>query len=383
MSWTCDHFEPLEARWMLSSAHKHARPNAEPQAVPAAPTQLTASIVADGSGYASVLQFQDNSTDERGIIVERSVGGRRFRKLTQLSGSDTTGMRYVVDHHATLKQTIQYRVKAIDDAGASAYDGPVVATLSDPSSSPPRGKNLLFFGNSFTYTNDAPDLVRDLAVANGKPAPTVFTQAAAGWTLHDHLAKIAADGSANIIDASLPAGQSWDDVVVQENSTRATNVSASPVYGDLAGFRADAAALVADVRASSPAAHAVLFETWARGPMNSLYPVAFTGPADMQAQILSNYRAAAHDIKSAEVADAGEAFAAANWSRDLYNGDDEYHPSGRGSLLAAMVLYRTIYHEDIADAQIAAIQADLTALGLSAGDFAQLAALADAMPVGQ
>jgi hypothetical protein len=350
--------------------------------VPAAPTQLTASILADGSGYASILQFQDNSIDERGIIVERSVGGRRFRKLAQLSGSDTTGVRYVVDHHATVKQTIEYRVKAIDAAGASAYDGPVIATLSDsPASAAPRGKNLLFFGNSFTYTNDAPDLVRDLAVADGQPAPTVVTQAAAGWTLHDHLAKVIADGSANVIDASLPAGQSWDDVVVQENSTRTTNVSSPPVNGDPAGFRADAAALVADVRANSPAAHAVLFESWARGPMNSLYPAMFTGPAQMQAQVLANYRAAASGIKSAEVAEAGEAFAAANWSRDLYNGDDEYHPSGRGSLLAAMVLYRTIYHEDIADAQVAALQADLTALGLSAGDFAQLAALADSMPL--
>jgi hypothetical protein len=378
---------------MLSSAHKHARPRpSAAEAVPAAPTQLTASILVEAGGYASVLQFQDNSTDERGFIVERSVGGRRFRKLTELSGSGTTGVRYVVDHRATLKQQLQYRVKAINGAGASAYDGPVVATLAGSSSSPSQpdpppppppsqAKNLLFFGDSFTYTNNEPQLVHDLAVADGKPAPTIVTEAFAAWSLRDHLAKVAADGAASVIDASLPAGQSWDDVVIQDYSTRATNVSAPPVNGDPAGFRADAAALVADVRADSPAAHAVLFETWARGPMNSLYPASFNAPSDMQAQIFANYRAAAGGMKSAEVAEVGEAFAAANWSRNLYDGDDEYHPSGRGSLLAAMVLYRTIYHEDIADAQVTAFQADLTALGLSAGDFAQLAALADAMPL--
>jgi hypothetical protein len=375
MSWTCEHFEALEARWMLSSGHKHARAKAAPaaEALPAAPTQLAANILAQAGGYATVLQFQDNSTDEQGFIVERSVGGRRFRKLTELSGSSTTGVRYIVDHRATVKQTLQYRVKAIDGAAASGYDGPVTAS--------PPAKNLLFFGNSFTYYNNAPQLVRDLAVADGKPAPTVVTAAFGGWSLHDHLAKVAADGSASIIDASLPAGQSWDDVVLEDYSTRATDVSGPPVNGDPAGFRADVAALVADVRADNPAAHAVLFETWARGPMSSLYPTAFKGPADMQAQVLKNYRAAAGGIKSAEVAEVGEAWAEANWSRDLYDGDDEYHPSPRGSLLAAMVLYRTIYHEDVGDAEVAAFQADLTALGLSAGDFAQLAALADAMPV--
>ena len=56
-------------------------------------------------------------------------------------------------------------------------------------------------------------------------------------TLED-LKKIAADGANNVIDASLPSGWRWDDVIIQEYSTRSTSVTAPPVKGDPAGFRA-------------------------------------------------------------------------------------------------------------------------------------------------
>ena len=48
------------------------------------------------------------------------------------------------------------------------------------------------------------------------------------------------------------------------------------------------------------------------------------------------------------VAPVGDAFAALDFSSALYAAD-LYHPSAAGTLLASMILYRTIYGEKVSD----------------------------------
>ena len=133
---------------------------------------------------------------------------------------------------------------------------------------PEHAHNILFFGNSFTAYNNLPSIVADLAVADGHVRPNVYAQTTSGWSLADHLANLAADGANNIIVHSLPVGVTWDDVIIQDFSTRPTDVSTAPVNGNQAAFRADAGAILRQVHAHSPGVHAVFFETWARGADN-------------------------------------------------------------------------------------------------------------------
>merc|ERR1711945_89478 len=71
-------------------------------------------------------------------------------------------------------------------------------------------KNILFLGNSYTYGNDLPGMVRNLASAAGKSATTTMV-ATGGQTLAGHVS----GGSLDTI-----RGGDWDAVVIQDQSQR-------------------------------------------------------------------------------------------------------------------------------------------------------------------
>ena len=247
----------------------------------------------------------------------------------------------------------------------------------------PTAKNLLFFGNSFTLYNNVPDAVAQLAVAAGNPKPNVFMEAVEGWTLHNHLDKIAADGANNIIQNSLPANAQWDQVVIQELSTRPLNVNTAPANGDVAAFRADSLALFNLVKARTPAVKETLTETWARGAANPMYPAAYTSPSAMQNDLLANYTAASSEVNAingpgtSTVAKTGEAWRAFNFDPTLYNGPDEYHASPSGSLLEALTVFKTIYNQKAISVPSFKLTTLLNNYGLSPRAFKRLATLAD------
>ena len=247
----------------------------------------------------------------------------------------------------------------------------------------PPAKNLLFFGNSFTLYNNVPEAIAQIAEAAGNLRPNIFSQTTVGWTLHDHLNQIATDGSNNIIQRSLPAGATWDDVVIQEFSTRPLNVTAAPASGDVAGFRADARTLFNLVYANSNTVKEVITETWARGADNPMYPAAYATPSNMQNDLLNNYTAASNEINgaygagSSTLAKAGEAWRAYNFDPTLYSGADEYHASTSGSLLEALTVFKSIYHTKAINVSAYKMTNLLSAYALSPKAFKRLALLAD------
>lgn len=205
--------------------------------------------------------------------------------------------------------------------------------------------NLLFFGNSFTKGNDGkdvPSIVGKIAEAAGHPAPTVVRQANDGWSLNDQINKVNSDGNGSVIQGSLAPGQNWDAFVIQGYSTEATHL------GNVSGFRNNAVTLSGLVRNHSSGAVPVLFETWARAQGHSFYPDSFADPLAMQQEVAEGYSLAQGDINTAigqtiaRFAPVGDGFASGNWASDLYN-SDLYHANNRGSLLAGLVLYATIY----------------------------------------
>lgn len=234
---------------------------------------------------------------------------------------------------------------------------------------------LLFYGNSFTLgswsTRSVSDLVNDIAVSAGQEDPYVVSAAEEGWSLADHLANNTA-----VISSGIPAGQTWDYVILQDYSTRPTHI------GDLAAHRADFVSMYQEVAAHSPAARVIGFETWARAPGHESYeggsPAFPGGPAQMQQELRDGYALSTADVNglagagTSRVARVGDAWEFTNWSN--LHAPDLYHANNRGTLLASLVIYGTIYEDDVSDIDLTNVLASLGMPG-PYGDY--LAAVAD------
>lgn len=250
----------------------------------------------------------------------------------------------------------------------------VFAALAIVSAAHAEPKSLLFYGNSFTGNAGGVHLmVRDIASAAGHETPHIYGRIVGGQTLEYHLAT-----GTSVITSGIPAGDQWDAVILQEYSTRPTT---HPTDGNVPAFMAAAQGLYQAVLNHSPGAQAVLYETWARNPGHHFYPGIWDNAGQMQGELRQNYNAASdllNTIGTAEVARVGDAFEAGGFDNSLYAGD-LYHQNNRGALLAALVLYGTIY-DDTTTSDI-----DLSSLsvpyGLTQDDFVFASNLADTVLV--
>lgn len=213
-----------------------------------------------------------------------------------------------------------------------------------------QGKNVLFYGNSYTFYSwgyGVPELVGLLTEEAGHPPATIVQALVGGSQLQFHAtdpAQVAA------ISNSLPAGQTWDHVVMQENSMGAT-----PYLGfSPAVFRSSALTIMGNVRNHSPAATAVLYQTWARAWGHAYYPVPWAVPMDMHNMVRGNYDLAINDLNTtfgagaAQKAAVGDAVALLEWDPVWYD-PDLSHPGPSMTLLAAMCIYSSIHGQLVCD----------------------------------
>jgi hypothetical protein len=193
------------------------------------------------------------------------------------------------------------------------------------------GLRVLFVGNSFTFHNSLPKLVRRLADADRGGKPMFAVQyAASNWKLSS-----AADDDG--LDRLLREVH-WDVLVLQEHSLK---LSFSPAYR-----REQTDPHARAIVARSGGARPLLFMTWGyRGGDDG------NVPGDtylwMQQRVAWNY----HDLGKglgARVAPVGTAWAVARERRpgvDLWHHDGQ-HPSKRGTYLAACVFYAVLTGRD-------------------------------------
>ena len=92
---------------------------------PAAPTNLSATLQA---GPQALLTWTDNSTNESGFVIERSVNGGIFSVLAQVGAGVVT----YIDTTISSGSTFTYRVKAVNSAGSSAYSNTASVSLALP-----------------------------------------------------------------------------------------------------------------------------------------------------------------------------------------------------------------------------------------------------------
>ena len=245
--------------------------------------------------------------------------------------------------------------------------------------------DILFIGNSFTNDGPIPDLVSDLAVAAGWPAPNVTSVARTGRDLTFHTQN---GGTSRAIDQG-----GWDIVVLQEFSTKPTEV------GDPLEFKMDATTLYDRVKASSSTALIIMYLTWARHEDHSIYDNSFLnaihgmapGREEMQAQLNYHYHdvaeiyipanSVATSVTDAWVAPVGEAWHAEWQDQNIGLHDtDGYHGSIFGQYLNALVIYSTIYDSPVGlnDADGNPIIGLPPLLAVPDGDAAYLQSISDA-----
>jgi hypothetical protein len=175
--------------------------------------------------------------------------------------------------------------------------------------------HVLWIGNSYTYYNDLPRMVAELARAGGQPSLVHEQQTPGGCTLEKHRN----DGKAL---KKLRARQ-WDFVVLQEHSQQPLKDS-RPMFAYATKFDA---------------------EIKKQGGQTLLYlPFPLARAPENQEKLTQLHEDLAAKIK-ARVVPVGPAWAkvrAMDKPPTLYH-TDQVHPGKDGSYLAACVFYATLY----------------------------------------
>ncbi|MBL0342194.1 MAG: PKD domain-containing protein [Bacteroidetes bacterium] len=195
---------------------------------------------------------------------------------------------------------------------------------------------VLFIGNSYTYVNDLPNLLYNIALSKGDTI-TFDSYTPGGYTFEQHSTDPAA--------IAKIYSQQWDIVILQEQSQR-PSFPPTQVAVEVYPYAAMLDSMIHD---NNPCSETVFYMTWGRknGDASNCagWPPVCTYEG-MQARLRESYLEMGM-LNNATVAPVGAAFSNAinlNPVFDLYN-PDESHPSIYGSYLAACVFYATIFHK--------------------------------------
>lgn len=195
-------------------------------------------------------------------------------------------------------------------------------------------KSVCFIGNSYTYSNDLPGLVAQLATADGNTL-IKDQNTPGGYTLEGH--------SSNATTISKIMATDWDFVVLQDQSQR-PSFPWDQVNEEVIPF---AKKLCDTMRYSEECTIPVFFSTWGRRDgddqwdsintftkMNSRLQFAYDYMADANSGKLSPVGVGFEHIANDATSPISHAA--------LYVGDGS-HPSIYGSYLAACIFYEVIF----------------------------------------
>jgi hypothetical protein len=202
-------------------------------------------------------------------------------------------------------------------------------------------KRVLFLGNSYTYANNLPQLVADIANSTGKTL--IFDMnAPGGYYLGQHLT--------NPTSLAKIASGNWDNVVLQDQSIAlaypSTYMNSIPYSVKLDSI----------IKAHNLCAQTMFYSTWGRKPGDTYLCTPPECAVDtwitrtyyeMDSTITSHYKVFADSVK-ASMTPVGAAwrYIRQNYpSIELFE-SDESHPSLAGSYAAACCFYATIFRSD-------------------------------------
>lgn len=195
-----------------------------------------------------------------------------------------------------------------------------------------------FIGNSYTYSNDLPTLISNLATADGNTL-IKDQNTPGGYTFELH--------STNATSLNKIAANDWDYVILQEQS-QLPSFPWLQVTADVLPF---AEILCDSIRSANECAIPVFFNTWGRQFGDSQWDSIDTF-TEMNQRLYNAYEVMAED-NSGLLSPVGIAFEhiANDGSGDvtfnaLYSGDGS-HPSIFGSYLAACIFYQQLFETNV------------------------------------
>ena len=195
-------------------------------------------------------------------------------------------------------------------------------------------KEVLFLGNSYTYVNDLPDMVKQIAISFGDTL-NYESSTPGGATLQMH--------STNIQTLSKISQQQWDNVIIQCQSQE-PSFSPSQVSNDVFPY---AQILIDSIESNSVCTEPIFFMTWGRkyGDQQNcqFYPPICTY-VGMQQRLRESYLDMTfnHNATCSPVGMSWKESIAQDSALNLYSSDNS-HPSIYGSYLAACTFYATIF----------------------------------------
>ena len=189
---------------------------------------------------------------------------------------------------------------------------------------------ILFIGNSYIFMNDLPKVLQSMMEADGNH-PQIETMAYPGWTLSQHAR------STKTIEKIQ--SQSWDYVVLQEQSTL-------PLNELKRRGRMIPAIRYLDEVIQERGAKTLLFMTWGR--RDGFASMGFRNFGHMQEELDIAYKEAARSV-GISVVPVGNAWLEARRQKPYYPlwEDDGSHPSIFGTYLSACVFYNVLTGQDV------------------------------------
>lgn len=180
-------------------------------------------------------------------------------------------------------------------------------------------KRVLFIGNSRTFYNDMPDMIREIADESGAPYKLqIVEHLLPGARLRDHWT--------NKRLRSLITAERWDEIIIQAQS-------GAHIDGERRYFHDYGARLVREAKANAD--NVRLFVTWTYD--DAQYPKAMRDAYHRRIQSDHKSLAAKTSVTMTNVGDIWETYRTSSFDFALTS--DGNHPTAQGSYIAALALY--------------------------------------------
>ncbi|HTO15709.1 MAG TPA: DUF4886 domain-containing protein [Edaphocola sp.] len=194
----------------------------------------------------------------------------------------------------------------------------------------------LFIGNSYTFVNNLPDLIQQMAIASGDTLE-YGNNTPGGYTLQQHSNDA---NTKNLIQAG-----NWDFVILQEQS-QLPSFPDPQVQIDVYPY---AKKLDSMIKASNPCATTLFYMTWGRKNGDaqncpSFPPLCTYEGMDSLLQLRYTIMAEQNNAAIAPVAVVWRALRTNNPGIELYS-QDESHPDINGSYAAACTFYSVLFQK--------------------------------------
>jgi hypothetical protein len=212
--------------------------------------------------------------------------------------------------------------------------------------------DVLFLGNSYTFYNNMPDLVSEIALSLDDTL-NATSNTPGGWTLQSHAAQ-------NSSSLQALNQQNWDFVVVQAQSQEPS----FPPFQVEQQTYPYAQSLVDSILANDSCSEPMFFMTWGRKNGDAVNGVGYPAIATyegMQSRLRNSYLEMGFD-NDCSVSPVGMAWKKSieqNPDFELYSGDGS-HPNLAGSYLSACVFYSSIFKKSCEGSDFIPIGLDST-----------------------